>query len=513
MKKKRSAVIQWLPVARTVLFLGLLLPSTVEKALAGPPPGAIPTGKSAAIMAENALPGTSSWRITYPAAHHEIEGFASATSVDHGHSINLFVNTAAPRYSITIYRMGWYGGTGGRLMRTIANRPNKTRQPKCTAKPQSSVTCPWHVSYTLAVPVAWLSGVYLAKLTVIPSSSAPKGTPSPESYIIFTVRDDQSTSAYLFQSSVNTYQAYNQWGGQSLYHYTDGKKTIPRGYSVSFDRPYYRGWGAGDFFFWEYPMMRWMEKNGYDVSYVTDLDVDASAGLLPRHKAFVDVGHDEYWSRNMYDHVQNARDHGVSLGFFGGNDVFDQIRLLPSSNGPRRVIVCYKDAPLDPLYKHQNSQVTTGWRNPPLNRPEQMLMGEMSESWFNTAFPLKVVNTSNRLFAGTGLHAGSSIPGVVGYEYDRVFPNFPKPKGLVILAASPVVTFEGKHSVSNATFYVAQSGASVFDAGSIEWAWGVDDDTINAGLNAWSIHHAASPALQRLNANILAAFLKPRPQA
>jgi hypothetical protein len=358
-----------------------------------------------------------------------------------------------------------------------------------------------------------MSGVYLAKLTINPAASAPKGTLTPESYIIFTVRDDQSTSAYLFQSSVNTWQAYNQWGGQSLYRHPsdDRKTTIPRGYAVSFDRPYYRGWGAGDFFYWEYPMLHWLEKNGYDVTYTTDLDTDASASLLLRHKAFLDVGHDEYWSRNMYDHVEYARDHGVSLGFFGGNDVFDQVRILPSSNGPRRVIVCYKDEDKDPLYKHQNAAVTTSWRNPILSRPEQLLMGEMSESWFRSPFPLKPINTGNPLFAGTGLHGGDSIPGVVGYEYDRVFPNYPKPKGLVILAASPVVTFEGKHSVSNVTFYTASSGARVFDAGSIDWSWGLDNDKINAGINAWSDHHVASAALQRLTANVLAAFIGPQP--
>ncbi len=465
-------------------------------------------GKSASIIRENALPGTSGWRLSSPALKHEIEGFTSVTSVNRGQRIKLFINTIARSYKITIYRTGWYGGAGARLMKTIAALPSPKRQPACTAKPQSSVSCPWHLSYTLAVPTSWLSGVYLAKLTGNGATLASKRRDTPESYIIFTIRDDRGSSALLFQSSVNTWQAYNQWGGQSLYRHTDSGKNIMRGYSVSFDRPYYRGWGAGDFFYWEYPMLRWLEKNGYDVNYITDMDTDSSAANLLRHKAFLAVGHDEYWSRNMYDHVEQARDHGVSLGFFSGNSVYDQVRILPSSNGARRIITCYKDAALDPLYHHQNSAVTTNWRAPELGRPEQMLMGEMSESWFNGSFALKPVHTNNPLFAGTGLHEGSQVPGVVGYEYERVFKNVPTPAGLTIIAQSPVVTFEGKKSVANSTVYRTPGGAVVFDAGSMQWSWGLDNDTINAGINGWSIHNVANRSFQRLTANIIAALLK-----
>lgn len=482
----------------------------VPPAAAAAPPSrpSITSGPGSALAAENRRPGSTAWRITLPAANHEIEGYASATSVNHGGAIDLFVNTAAPSFHLDIYRMGWYQGSGARLMRAVPTMRGR-RQPSCgiagTGR-SGYISCRWQASYHLAVPSSWLSGVYLAKLT-----AAGRVAHAWQSYIIFVVRNDASTSAVLFQSSVNTYQAYNGWGGRSLYAQTDSKgKTIaPRYFAVSFDRPYARGWGAGDFFYWEYPMIRWLERNGYDVTYDTDIDTDASAATLLRHKTFLSVGHDEYWSEGMRDHVENALHHGVSLGFFGGNAMYDRVLLQPSFRGSRRVIVCYKDTDLDPNFPRHNGLVTVAWRNPAIGRPEQLIMGEMWEGWFHQpSFPLVFVNTKAWPFAYTDIHAGDSVPGIVGYEYDRVFDNVPKPHGLLILATSPVTNVEGKHSVSNVTLYTASSGARVFDAGSIEYSWGLDDDSINAGINEWSHHHLASVKLQRFTAHILAALIR-----
>src|SRR5262249_8200308 len=149
-----------------------------------------------------------------------------------------------------------------------------------------------------------------------------------------------------FQTSVNTYQAYNHWGGQSLYSLGDasGKVLQPRDYVVSFDRPYDRGLGAGDYFYWEYPMVRWLERNGYDVSYSSDADLDATGPTrLARHRAWLMVGHGEYWTEAMRDHLESGLAHGLSLGFFSGNEIYLRVRYLSDRNGPRRVIMCYKD--------------------------------------------------------------------------------------------------------------------------------------------------------------------------
>ncbi len=463
------------------------------------------------IVTENRAAGTSSWQIQVSANHHEIEGYASSTSVPRGGSISLYVNTKAPSFRIDVYRMGWYQGQGGRFYQSIAALPGGI-QPTCPMAARGLVSCLWKDSFVLNVPMSWMSGVYLAKLTTN-AYKLSSGTAAQEvqSYISFVVRDDTSTSLLLFQTSVMTYEAYNDWGGKSLYGEESGEAkdaANQRANAVSFDRPYSRGLGAGDFFYWEYPMLRWLEKNGYNVTYQTDIDTHALPGSLLHHKAFLSVGHDEYWSRSMRDHVEQALAKGVSLGFFGANMAFWQIRLEPSSIGQDRVLVCYKDKVIDPISGHQNDLVTTKWRDPLLNRREDALIGQMWESWFHgSGFAFRPVNTTAWPYAGTGLRDGDSLPGIVGYEYDRMFPDAPQPKGVVILASSPVTTVDGKQSTANTTLYTAPSGARVFAAGTIQWSWGLDDAALVVGLDEWSKHHVAQPSLQRFTNNLLNNFI------
>lgn len=498
----------WSPVSRCLVSLFLAMSSCPPLMQAATPQVLSGSGYSAAVSAENRSAGTFSWQITTTAPQHEIEGYASAASVEHGGTIGLFVSTIAPSYHLDVYRMGWYQGTGAHHVAKVNPLPGMRQRTCHTVAPRNMVACAWRRSYTLKVPSLWRSGVYLVKLTANPFFLA-SGYPAPDwqSYISFIVRDDASTSALLFQTSVLTYQAYNVWGGDSLYGpvEAEGKENFARrSYAVSFDRPYERGWGAGDFFFWEYPMLRWLEMNGYDISYSTDLDTDASPQLLLRHKAFLSVGHDEYWTQAMRDNVENALHHGVSLGFFGANMAYWQVRLESSATGLRRVVVCYKDKALDPLYGHKNSLVTVKWRDPLLGRPEDALIGQMWESWFAGAgFSFRPIHTSAWPFAGTGLHDGSILPGIVGYEYDRQFRDASAPTNVTTLAASPVINTTGSHSVANTTLYTAMSGARVFAAGTIQWSWGLDDDVLHVGLNAWAIHHVSNVAIGRMTANIL----------
>lgn len=401
--------------------------------------------------------------------------------------------------------MGWYQGAGARLVRHVPNLAG-TAQPACpTDATLRMVHCAWARSYTLNIPRTWTSGVYVCRLT---------RSDGFQSYIIFVVRNDASRSTFLFQTSVTTYQAYNVWGGRSLYEgpgRTAAQRYAYRSYAVSFDRPYDRNHGAGDFFNWEYPMLRWLERKGYDVTYSTDLDTDAAASRLVRHKAFLSVGHDEYWSEGMRDNVEAARQHGVSLGFFGANAAYWKVRLEPSSLGPRRVMVCYKDPAIDPGYRaHRADLATVEWRHALIGRPEQLLIGEMYESHFDPPdFPLRPVYTTAWPYAGTGLHDGTILPRIVGYEYDRVFPTVPTPPGLLILAVSPVVSVYGLRSVANVTLYTAPSGARVFAAGTIEWSWGLDDGTLDAGHpEEGPVHQVANAAVQRITANILDNFAR-----
>ncbi len=250
---------------------------------------------------ENAKAGDSSWKLTTTATNHEIEGYASATSVNRGSTISFYVNTAATSFTMDIYRMGWYAGLGARRMMPTITLPG-VQQPAAVTDPTTHlVQCPWNSSYDLSVPYTsdptnWASGIYLVKLT--------ESTQGKQSYIIFVVRDDQRVSDLLFASPVNTYNAYNSWGGYSLY-------SSPQGYKVSFDRPYNFGSGAGQFiqWGWENSMLRFLEREGYDVTYATDTDMHATPGIFLSHKAVLDVGHDEYWTWEMRNNYEGCARH------------------------------------------------------------------------------------------------------------------------------------------------------------------------------------------------------------
>ncbi|HEX8352582.1 MAG TPA: N,N-dimethylformamidase beta subunit family domain-containing protein, partial [Pyrinomonadaceae bacterium] len=378
---------------RAAASLALLLAASAHALAANP------------VQAENAKPGTAAWQLSSPATAREIEGYASATSVGRGGQITLFVNTAESAYTVEVYRMGWYGGAGARLVHGPVSRAG-TAQPTPTPDPATGlVECRWTNGYVLSVPnntadpTDWASGVYLAKLTA--------GTSGRQSYIMFVVRDDARPSDYLFQSSVTTFQAYNNWGGKSLYE-TGSTSRVPAR-KVSFNRPYAisphapaaYGVGAGEFLTnvqsgydaqsglsnagWEYNMVRWLEREGYDVTYCTNLDTHANPNLLRTHKAFLSVGHDEYWSWQMRANVEAARDAGVGLGFFSANVCYWQVRFEPSAaNGAAdRTMAGYKtrahaEDPFatdgDPSNDHL---ITTYWRENNTKPPEAALIGVM----------------------------------------------------------------------------------------------------------------------------------------
>jgi hypothetical protein len=456
------------------------------------------------IVAENQRPGSGGWRLDGPVADDyskQIKGYASATSVAPGGTIGFHVTVSpAQSYTIDIFRIGWYGGVGGRLMRRIGPLAG-TEQPDCPRDEATGlIACAWTVGSTLTVPTDWTTGVYVGVLT---------NADGWQSYLIFAVRDDGRVGALLFQQSVNTYQAYNNFPddgstGKSLYGYNSYGGIIvggeTRAAKVSFDRPYTDGAGAGQFFHWELHLIRWLERSGYDVTYSTDVDTHASGARLLTSRAFLSVGHDEYWSKAMRDAVESARDAGVSLGFFGANAAYWQVRFEASASGvPNRVMVCYKDAGADPV---SGPQATIRFRDPALNRAEQALIGIQYTSYVQWGLnvPYVVVNSGHPIYTGTGFQDGDSVPGLVGYEMDRFMSEYPRPPGATptILSQSPFIDINGNFDTSNAAIYQAPSGAWVFAAGTICWAWALDD-----------LDEAVSdPRILRLTANVIDTFVR-----
>ncbi len=469
-----------------------------------PPPPSDPTPNP--ITRENDRTGTREWKLTSPATNREIEGYASATSVNHGEPIRLYVNTAARAYTIDVFRMGWYGGLGGRrVMGPI--QISGTRQIVPTPDPTTGlIDCDWLNPFTLVTGDNWTSGVYLAKLT--------EDANNKQSYIIFVVRNDEASSHYAFQLPVTTYQAYNFWGGKSLYANGSGAG-LPWGSStgtaavkVSFNRPYARstnsnaafGIGAGEFlsnflpvaeFYptssagWDYNMVRWLEKEGYDVSYVTNIDLHVSSSLRTRARTYMSSGHDEYWSWEMRENLKAFRDSGGNLIFFGANAMYWQVRIERSlvTGTDHRVMVGWKERFRDdPLFTDgiasNDHLVTSKWRDAPVSRPEDSLIGVRYLLQY-VADDMVVSNASHWVFQRTGLRNGSRLPGLLGFEIDGIAGN--QPPGTEVLCTSLATEVPNSHNrtiesaTANMTLYTWPSGAQVFATGTMQWSWGLDD--------------------------------------
>jgi hypothetical protein len=442
---------------------------------------------------------TSQWQLANSALLREIEGYGSASSINRGDPINLYVNTTDPTYTVNVYRLGWYGGAGGRLVHSSPSRLG-VQQPACPiVEPATGlVECNWNSPYTVptsnsADPTDWASGYYYAKLT---------GSSGKQSYIMFVVRDDSRNTDLLMQAGVTTYQAYNNWGGKSLYgKAADGNHA----YKVSFNRPDANGRGAGFAAAWELNTLRFLEREGYDVAYSTNIDTHLSGSQLLNHKAFLSVGHDEYWTKQMRDAIESARDSGVNLAFFGANAGYWQIRLEPSTTTAQanRTIVAYKDQAknLDPYYVSNPAEATTQFRDPTVNRPEASLVGVMYD-FSPVDTDIVISNCIPLICNGTTLVNGSRLTGMLGYEVDILAPS--SPLNIQEIGRSPYLA-GGQTRYSSMTYYKAPSGAGVFATGSIYWGWGLDDIS---PFNAPRVN----ADVQQITRNVLNSFIPSPPK-
>jgi hypothetical protein len=459
-----------------------------------------------AVEAENCLTGnpSSEWDVS-GAGDASIQGFATQMSVNRGSTITFKVKTNARAYRLDLYRLGWYGGRGARKVASVTPSAALPQvQPACLTQSASGlIDCGnWAVSASWSVPATAVSGIYIARLVRTDTGGA--------SHIVFVVRDDAGSSPLLFQTSDTTWQAYNTWGGNSLY--VGGPGANPgRAYKVSYNRPFNTRAvdGGHDWLFHaEYPMLRWLEANGYDVSYTSGMETDRAGARLRQHKVFLSVGHDEYWSAAQRANVEAARNAGVSLAFFSGNEVFWKTRWEPSIDGagtPYRTLVSYKEthanAKIDP------QPVWTGtWRDPRFSPPydggraENALTGTLfMNNDTGTSYAIKVPAADGKMrfwrntsIATQASGATATLPsGVLGYEWDTDADNGARPPGLIRLSRTTLTTngalqdwgsSYGSGTVTHSlTLYRHASGARVFGAGTIQWSWGLDATHDNAG--------------------------------
>jgi hypothetical protein len=506
-------------VALVALLFGLgLLPFPSQTTM---------TPSSNIIVEENAHQGTSSWKIPNGRkAFNQIQAYASATSVLPGHTLTFYVSTQKEDilYSIAIYRLGWYAGSGGRLMGSQENLVGHTQGyydnnvhllvgcSSCHVDSQTGlVEANWQPSYTFTVPFGWTTGIYLAKFT---------DSNGLQTYVPFDVRGNLY-SRYVAVTADTTNAAYNEWGGYSLYsaYSSIGTGRLGRGVKVSFDRPITQAEGSGQVLYIEADAIHWLERQGYDLSYMSSVDLHEDPAQMLQHRAYLSLGHDEYWTKEMRDGVEHARDEGVGLAFMGANAAYWQMRFEPDSKGiPDQTIVCFKvettfhDLARDPFYGKDNTRVTALWRDPVLARPENALVGVMYSS--RTAqwnFPWQVNPlTKSPLFDGTGLQPGHSYGcAVVGNEWDRIFANGASPVGLEVLGVSHTMNVHNKPDFSNTTYYIASSGAMVFATGSIYWTASLDSYRFFTDKSCIN-QDIVVPGMQKLMAKIMDALVTHR---
>jgi hypothetical protein len=489
-----------LPVGGLALVAALVL--------LGVAPAASRAACSNPIACENAQTGAdpADWYVP-DAGDPTIQGFATQMSVNVGSPVSFKIKASTSNYRIDIYRLGYYGGKGARLVQSNVSHTGTGSQPTCLSQASTGlVDCGnWSVSASWTVPSTAVSGVYIAHLK--------RNDTSGVSQIVFVVRDDSSHSAVVLQTSDATWQAYNTYGdtkgNQSLYTCTSlcppgNPSTYQGAFKVSYNRPFHtaeddggRSWlftGA------EYGMIRFAEANGYDMSYVSSGDVNSRGALLKNHKLFISSGHDEYWSAGQRSSVESARDAGVNLAFFSGNEMFWKTRWEPSIDGSGaadRTLVSYKDthftSPQDPV------AWTGTWRDSRFTSaadgvtPENAVTGQsfiVNSGTSRITVPFAYKNMRMwRNTAATSLTAGQSLqlaPNTLGYEWDVDADNGYRPNGEFHLSSTTVSGLElftdygsntavGGTATHNLTMYRAPSGARVFGAGTVQWAWGLDD--------------------------------------
>jgi hypothetical protein len=411
------------------------------------------------VVCENQLPGDTGWQIS-GAGDLSIQGFANDISFKPGDTVFFKISTNAKSYSLTIYRMGYYNGAGARKWDAVTPSASLPQtQPACLTNSATNLfDCGnWNVSASWTIPANAVSGLYFADVT----RSDTRGT----SQIFFVVRNDASHSDVLYETSDETWQAYNDYGGHSLYGGAGTFDLNNRAYKVSYNRPFdTRSFEAATFLFnGEYPMIRWLEANGYDVSYFTDVDAARNGGLITNHKLLLSVGHDEYVSAQRRASIEAARDAGVNLAFFSGNEVFWKTRWENSTDGsntPYRTLVCYKETYFgtgQATYQKDPSDPPTWtgtWRDPRFSppadggRPENALTGTIflvnGPGSDNTDLSITVpaADGKMRFWRNTSIATQSggqvaTLPaGTLGYEWDSDLDNGSRPAGLVPLSTS-----------------------------------------------------------------------------
>ena len=471
-----------------------------------------PSRRSSFIAEENAKPGALDWQLTRVRLDKTggtrapaIEGYCSRQSVKASETLDFMISVNPDsKFIFEVFRTGYYGGRGARLMMTEGPIPG-TKQPDPPIGENRLRECKWPPALSIKIPADWVSGVYLARLTTVPDKATE---PYWQSYVIFIVRDERPADL-LFQCSDNTWQAYNKWpDNYSLY--TDPRGAHAVGTEVSFDRPYGKyaqiyehplSIGSGEYLLWEFPLAYWLEQHGYDVTYCANADC-LEVGNITRCKTFLSVGHDEYWDPRQYDAVKTAIAGGTNALWLCGNSVFGVTPFKPSSSGQNKRILkrtgIYAGL-TDKEIEESISVFTKDWKRD--SRNEADLIGARSIVPFNGGGDWVCTKPEHWIYEGTGMKKGDSVRGLVGWEHHGAPANIP---GLEVVGEGTVWRGGTTPAHWTATIFPGPKKNIVFNAATIWWPQALSSPPGHIlPWSHWSRPHGPDARVQRITENLL----------
>jgi hypothetical protein len=477
-------------------------------------------GAQPTVAAENRLPGTRAWRLPGPAAdvggraYGDVRGYVARETVRVGEIERIYVRAPGARtVRIEIFRMGWYHGLGGRAV-LVSGRLRVGRQRPCAHDYETGLTeCAWHPTLSFVIPSALPTGVYIAKLTARTGASDCL-------FVVLAARPQP----LLAQLPTSTYEAYNAWGGDSLYPGGADRVGITgttQGVEVSYERPYDSITGAGEFFARDVAMVRFLERYGYPVSYTTSESVSEDPAQVAGHRAVIDFGHSEYWSERQAAAFTRARDAGTDLLFFGSDTMAWRVRYVRASRAagepgaPDRTIVAYKEfASRDPNRAHPTGAFPDGGASLTgsayLGCITPRLQGSGPPTYRYYSWVPTIDLRPQWLFAGTGITSSTLIGGIVGYELDM--RTAASPPGTEVIGSGIAQCMGGERgkpvpgadqNLAQTTLYRARSGALVFNTGTLGWELGLEP-VPSASPDAPT---APNPYLVAITRNLLAHVL------
>ena len=460
---------------------------------------ALPASATAAwVREENQHPGDGAWLHGRLAGDGALEAYASTTSAVQGERVDFFVSTTSTTLTAKVYRMGYYQGLGARR---VATRTGIKGALRLTPPPDQfgTVDCRWPRTFSLDIDATFPPGQYLVRL---------ENTHQQYRLVPFVVRDAKSVATYVYMSSVTTWQAYNTWGGFSLYRETSGPgatiaSNANRAVRVSFNRPYSVKFanGAADFIGNEFPLLFFAERLGLDMTYWTDIDLDQHGSDLTRHKVLLSLGHDEYYSPAMRQAVVSAVRRGLNVAFFGANFAYRKVRFEPDVNGTDRLIVNYRST-ADPIMATDPSLATVNWSQYPSDQPESAFSGSIYGG-ADGAGSLVVADSASWLWRGTGLRDGSVLTGALGGEFNHYNPQVQNPANVQIFGHSRV-----GGGTSDITYVAGGSQGGVFATGTGWWIYRLSNAPKMHGGWVPAALPGVTGALTRATTNVLALFAR-----